>query len=115
MAKHKNSLIDVISGSADGEIIFWNLAEHCSKFVVNAHEQMVRGLSFANNHKLDQDLLFCSSGGDSKIQLWSYNHIEKQRNKLDLNEVGSFKNFLPKATFASKTSLGYIDHSYGEN
>jgi|JI10StandDraft_1071094.scaffolds.fasta_scaffold425405_2 WD repeat and SOF domain-containing protein 1 len=115
MAKHKSSLVDLISGSADGEIIFWNLADHSSKFIVNAHEQMVRGLSFANNHKLDEDLLFCSSGGDQKIQLWSRNHIEKQRNKLDLVTSAKFKNFLPKATFASKHTLGYIDHSYGEN
>jgi DDB1- and CUL4-associated factor 13 len=37
MAKNRYSLVDMISGSADGEIIYWNMAERKSMFTVNAH------------------------------------------------------------------------------
>jgi WD repeat and SOF domain-containing protein 1 len=37
MAKQKTSLVNVISGSADGELVYWNLAEQSKKFIINAH------------------------------------------------------------------------------
>jgi WD repeat and SOF domain-containing protein 1 len=37
IAKNKYNLGDILTGSADGEIIYWNLAERKSVFTVNAH------------------------------------------------------------------------------
>jgi WD repeat and SOF domain-containing protein 1 len=37
LSKNKYNLTDMLSGSADGEIILWNLAERKNKFVINAH------------------------------------------------------------------------------
>jgi WD repeat and SOF domain-containing protein 1 len=37
MSKSRSNLVDMISGSADGEIIFWNLPERRAHFQINAH------------------------------------------------------------------------------
>jgi hypothetical protein len=37
MAKNRYGLSDMISGSADGEIIYWNLPERKAAFTINAH------------------------------------------------------------------------------
>jgi len=71
MAKNRYSLVDMVSGSADGEIIYWNMSERKSKFIINAHHNFVRGLSFANNRPLSADTIFVSSGDDKKVQIWS--------------------------------------------
>jgi len=49
LAKNKFNLVDMISGSADGEIIFWSIPERRPIFQINAHHNFVRGLAFANN------------------------------------------------------------------
>lgn len=67
MAKNRYSLVDVLSGSADGEIILWNMSERKSKFIINAHANFVRGVSFANNKPLSADSIFVSSGDDKKV------------------------------------------------
>lgn len=77
MAKNKYSLVDMISGSADGEIIYWNMGERKSLFTINAHANFVRGLSFANNRALSADTIFVSSGDDKKVQIWSLNSIKQ--------------------------------------
>ena len=73
MAKKRNALTQVISGSADGEIIYWNLSDHQAKFTINAHSGFLRGLTFSNNHELEEDTIFLSSGDDKKVCLWSLN------------------------------------------
>jgi WD repeat and SOF domain-containing protein 1 len=55
LAKNKFNLQDMLSGSADGEIILWNLPDRKAKFSINAHEMFVRGLSFSNNKALSAD------------------------------------------------------------
>lgn len=49
IAKNRFSLKDILTGSADGEIILWDLQERKAKFTINAHQNFVRGLSFSNN------------------------------------------------------------------
>jgi len=48
IAKNHNSMIDMISGAADGEIIVWNLhsKEHTHK--LRAHDGAIRGLTYSN-------------------------------------------------------------------
>ena len=77
LAKNKYNLLDMLSGSADGEIIMWNLADRKSQFTINAHESFVRGLSFSNNKTLASDKIFVSSGDDRKINIWSLNGLKK--------------------------------------
>ena len=111
MSKNRSNLVDMISGSADGEIIVWNLPERKSLFTINAHQNFVRGLSYANNRALSADSIFVSSGDDKKINIWSVNSIKAEFEK---NPKG-FKGYLPKASFLSKHMLHNIDHSYSDN
>jgi WD repeat and SOF domain-containing protein 1 len=37
IAKNKFNLRDMLTGSADGEIIFWNLPDQKAQFSINAH------------------------------------------------------------------------------
>lgn len=76
LAKNRYNLADMLSGSADGEIILWNLPERKSLFTINAHSNFVRGLSFANNKTLSADTVFVSSGDDKKINIWSLNSVK---------------------------------------
>lgn len=78
LAKSRANLTDMISGSADGEIIFWNLTERKPLYQINAHSGFVRGLSFAGNHTLAADTFFVSSGDDKKVCIWSLNGIKRQ-------------------------------------
>ena len=68
----------MLSASADGEIIYWNLPERKSVFTINAHSNFVRGLTFANNKQLSADTIFVSSGDDKKVNIWSLNALKKQ-------------------------------------
>lgn len=65
MAKNMNSMIDMVSGAADGELIVWNLhsKERASK--IQAHEGAVRGLTYSNPaHANLTNNFFLSSGAD---------------------------------------------------
>jgi DDB1- and CUL4-associated factor 13 len=77
MAKNRHNLREMISGSADGEVIMWNIPERKPMFQINAHKQFVRGLTFANNSPISPDTIFVSTGADSKINLWSTNKLKK--------------------------------------
>ena len=77
MAKNRFNLTQMISGSANGEIIFWNLGEQKSQFQINAHQNFVRGLGFANNSAISADTIFSSTGDDKKINLWSLNKLKE--------------------------------------
>jgi WD40 repeat protein len=61
----------MLSGSADGEVIFWDLPGKQARFQIDAHAGMVRGLAFAENHSLAADNIFVSSGDDKKVLIWS--------------------------------------------
>jgi len=78
MAKNRYNLSEMITGSADGEVIFWNIPERRPLFQINAHQQFVRGLSFANNSRIAADTIFCSTGDDKKVHLWSVNKLKRQ-------------------------------------
>lgn len=71
LAKNRHNLADMLSGSADGEVIFWNLAARKPLYIVNAHPGNVRGITFANNKILSADTVFVSTGDDKKINIWS--------------------------------------------
>ena len=66
----------MLSGSADGEVILWNLPERKARLQLNAHSGMVRGLAFAENHPLAADSIFVSSGDDKKVCIWSLSSLK---------------------------------------
>lgn len=128
MTKNRFNFVDMLSGSADGEIIFWNAPERRPVFQINAHMRFVRGLAFANNNPLSADTIFVSAGDDKKLHLWSTNKLKEQFQKFqaESDQIGSMivqtestanatKNYNPRATYVSKHMLSYVDHSYGEN
>jgi len=113
IAKNRENLNDCISGSADGEIIMWDLGQRKPKYQINAHSNFVRGLSFANNKILSSDSIFVSSGDDKKVNIWSMQSLKKQieENK----ELLETKNLVARATYGSSNILLNIDHSYGQD
>ena len=116
-AKNRAKLTEILSASADGEIIFWNMAERKPLFQINAHERFVRGLSFANNSQIAADTVFMSSGDDKKINLWSLNKLKEQfLAEFQTEEfAGQTLNYKARATYVSKHMLMGADHSYDEN
>jgi WD repeat and SOF domain-containing protein 1 len=121
MAKNRHKLTQMISGAADGEIIFWNLNETKPLFNINAHSGFVRGLTFANNSPISADTIFVSTGDDKKVNLWSANKLKQQFQDDLLGQeqvagaINRTHNYLPRATYLSKSLLTGIDHSYSEN
>ena len=126
LAKNRHNLADMLSASADGEMVFWNLPSRKPLYIVNAHHHTVRGIAFANNRMLSADTVFITTGDDKKVNIWSLAGIKKQHD--DALEVGGivntvgitsgktvFKNYQTRATFSSKHMLGALDHSYGED
>lgn len=82
----------MISGSADGEIIFWNIPERKPLFQINAHQNFVRGISFANNSAISADTIFASTGDDKKVQLWSLNKLKSQYQDFVSAQDGGLQN-----------------------
>lgn len=82
LAKNRHNLADMLSASADGEIVFWNLPSRKPLYVVNAHPISVRGIAFANNRQLSADTVFVSTGDDKKVNIWSLASIKKQSEKV---------------------------------
>ena len=67
----------------------------------------IRGTCFARNHALSADRVFVSVGDDAKVCIWSLNGLKHQlSDKLDGQDAdfpgALFKNYTPKATYASK-------------
>jgi WD repeat and SOF domain-containing protein 1 len=124
LAKNRHNLADMLSASADGDLVYWNLPARKPLYVVNAHPYSVRGIAFANNRILSADTIFVSTGDDKKVNIWSLAKIKEQYEEvLAKSQVASdigkgkalFKNFQTRATFASKHMLTGVDHSYSDD
>lgn len=64
LAKSLNNLSAMASGSGDGVVKVWDLGSQDESWSVNAHDGIVRGLSYTPNSQL----LSCSS--DGTVKLW---------------------------------------------
>lgn len=77
LAKNHNSMLDMVSGSADGEVILWNLHSKSRVHKLHSHEGAIRGLTYSNPaHGNITNSFFLSSGTDRKICLWSMNNLK---------------------------------------
>jgi WD40 repeat protein len=65
MATNPKSLVSFVSGSADGEVIVWDLASKRKLWSVIAHTGFVRGLTMAADGEH-----FYSCGDDKRIRQW---------------------------------------------
>lgn len=68
LAKDPRSLSRVASGSGDGEVKIWDLADRSQMRSVKAHDGIVKGLCFTNLAGENQRLLSCAS--DRTVKLW---------------------------------------------
>jgi len=68
LAKHPSSLSTICSASSDGEIRVWNLTERRCLANWQAHEGVVRGITFVPSGK---NILSC--GDDKTVKLWDAN------------------------------------------
>lgn len=120
LSKSRSNMTDMLSGSADGEVIFWDLPRQKPLFQINAHDRFVRGTSFAGNHALAADTIFLSTGDDSKVCIWSLSGLKRQyedslEQKASDDAGPIFKNYTPQASYQSKTELLGCDANWGEN
>ena len=65
LAKHPSSLSSIATAAADGEVRVWNLTERTCLAAWQAHEGVVRGVSYVPGGK---HILSC--GDDKTIKLW---------------------------------------------
>ena len=66
LAKSPNSVVEVLSGAYDGEIMLWDLSLQKKLFSLPAaHQGFVRGLAFSASGNV-----FLSAGDDEIVKLW---------------------------------------------
>lgn len=112
MAKNHNSMIEFVTGSVSGEIVMWDLHKKTHEFVINGHEEGVKGLTYANPKRLNlTDKLFLSSGDDKYINIWSLNNLIKQKEEKANDKAIAYE---PKMQYQSKTFIYNIDHNFEE-
>lgn len=68
LTKDPHSLNVIASGSGDGEVKIWDLAERKELLTVKAHEGVVKGMCFTNLARENQRLLSCAS--DRTVKMW---------------------------------------------
>lgn len=100
-AKTDKSATRFVSGSWDGEVIFWDLAQKKPLFRSQAHRRYVKGISFDNT-----GTRFLTCGDDNFICNFSV--------KKALNSVSSKKECVPTDKIPSKNTLQCLDCKFDE-
>ncbi|CAH1762374.1 2266_t:CDS:10, partial [Entrophospora sp. SA101] len=90
MAKHPKKLATIISGSVDGELRIWDLAERESVWKVTAHKSSVKGICCS---ALNMGLYF-SCGTDKTVKIWNPDENNDE----------------PVNTYIGKSAFSAIDH-----
>lgn len=86
--KNPRRLEEVASGSGDGEVSVWNMADQSSVFTTKAHQNIVKGLCWTKQGKL----LSCAT--DQYVKLW-----DPSANATE-----------PVKTYLGSTAFNSIDH-----
>lgn len=97
-AKHPSSLSSLTSGSYDGDICVWDLANRNKVKHFNAHEGFVRGITYTSSGQQ-----FISCGDDKTIKVWNSSRVEGQDDEEPVN------------TILSRTILTGITHHRRQN
>jgi len=98
MAKGRNNLNTLFTGSCDGEVKLWNISVRKSLVSWHAHSGFVRGITVS----WDGSTLY-TCGSDSKIQCWNIPSITET-----LNDES--KETSPTNTIIGKYAFNAIDH-----
>ena len=100
-AKSLKSLTNFVSGCYDGEIRFWDISTRKTVFNLNAHNGIVKGLTFSYD-----GMHIVSCGSENQANLYRVQDC-----------VDNFKNpdFQPLKKYQSKLHLTGIDHHYSED
>lgn len=96
LQKSPINLSHLISGSFDGEIRFWDISNRKSLFQLNAHQHMIKGLSFSRDAGC-----FLSTGEDKLINLYRLDDCFQ-------------KKFDPRTTFKSAIVINNVDHNFAD-
>ncbi|KAG9300264.1 hypothetical protein G9A89_011337 [Geosiphon pyriformis] len=89
LGKHPNKLSTLISGSGDGEIRLWDLAQQKCLWKANGHKGIVKGTCCIP--KADR---YLSCGVDKTVKLWNPNEMDDE----------------PVETYLGKFAFSAIDH-----
>ena len=105
LAKDLRALDRVASGSGDGEVKLWNLADRSEQLSVRAHDGIVRGLCFTSVGG-DRRLLSCAS--DRTVKLWDpAAHATGSTGTAGSSTAGSST---PAATWLGTDAFNAISH-----
>lgn len=92
IAKNSRTLAYVATGSGDGVVKLWNLAQRDEVFSVQAHDGIVRGLTVDCNGRL------LSCGADKTVKMWDVSDSDKLR-KASKSNMDPMKSFLGTSAF----------------
>lgn len=102
MAKFRNNLRGIFSGSMDGDIRLWDLASRRTVCHFPGHQGAVKGLTVSNDGRL-----LVSCGADSTVRLW---------NLPDPTAMGSYDSAnmtsTPAAVYVWKNAFWAIDYKW---
>eukprot|EP00922_Rhytidocystis_sp_ex-Travisia-forbesii_P053978 GHVS01080103.1.p1 GENE.GHVS01080103.1~~GHVS01080103.1.p1 ORF type:complete len:472 (+),score=75.71 GHVS01080103.1:126-1541(+) len=82
LARCHRRLGEVVSGSCDGEIRFWNLSDRRCLRAIKAHDGFVRGVCLSHD-----DVWVFSCGDDKRIKQWRFEHCVALR-EMDVDALG---------------------------
>ncbi|KAJ3352474.1 rRNA-processing protein sof1 [Allomyces javanicus] len=101
MAKHPTVLDRLYSGSADGEVRIWSLAQRKTTLAIpHAHRGIVKGIAAVPSSNS-----FLSCGTDRVVKLWS----------TDTDEDTHPNPAVPVSTFIGRNAFNALDHHRRQN
>ncbi|EKX50159.1 hypothetical protein GUITHDRAFT_135342 [Guillardia theta CCMP2712] len=100
-ARSKQRLVDVASGSCDGELRLWDLSTGNSRWSTIAHTGFVRGVTFSRD---GENLWSC--GDDKLVKMWGRDYE---------SEVGEERAVEPELTLMGQHAFLGIDHHWKES
>ena len=101
MARSRVKLIDIASGSCDGELRLWDLCRGTPQWAVPAHNGFVRGVAFS-----PQGDSIWSCGDDKLVKMW--------RREPEVDDPSDFSSICPAHTIMGQYAFLGLDHHWTE-
>lgn len=97
----ESTVVQALSGSADGELRLWDLAQRCCCTVIDSAHSCARGVTFIDSERF-------ASCGDRFVRLWrigSGDHLEAWTSDGTLNDVDFGDTYLATASAEGKVEV----------